>query len=65
MSFHQKLETIQYNACSAIIGVIQGTSKEKRYQEIGLDSLQLRRWYRKLGMFLKMFKTNFCNIFLS
>ena len=65
MSFHQKLESIQYNACLAITGVIQGTSKEKLYQEIGLESLQLRRWYRKLGMFLEMFKTNFCNIFLS
>ena len=65
MSFHQKLESIQCNACLAITGVIQGTSKEKLYQEIGLDSLQLRRWYRKLGAFLEMFKTNFCNIFLS
>ena len=30
MSFHQKLEFIQYNACLAITGVIRGgTSKEK------------------------------------
>ena len=65
MSFHQTLESIQYNTCFAINGVIQGTSKGKLYQEIGLDSLQLQHWYRKLGAFLKMFKTNFCNIFLS
>ena len=57
MSFHQKLESIQYNACLAITGAIQGTSKEKLYQEIGLESLQLRRWYRKLGMFYKIFKS--------
>ena len=36
MSFHQKLESIQYNACLAITGAIRGTSKEKLYQEIGL-----------------------------
>ena len=35
MSFHQKLESIQYNACLAITGAIRGTSKEKRYQELG------------------------------
>ena len=49
MSFHHKLESIQYNACLAITGAIRGTSKEKLYQELGLESLQLRRWYRKLG----------------
>ena len=29
MSFHRKLESIQYNACLAITGAIRGTSKEK------------------------------------
>ena len=57
MSFHQKLESIQYNACLAITGAIRGTSKEKLYQEIGLEPLQLRRWYRKLGIFYKFFKS--------
>ena len=38
-------------------GAIRGTSKEKLYQELGLESLQLRRWYRKLGMFYKIFKS--------
>ena len=55
MSFHQKLESILYNACLAITGAIQCTSKEKFYQGLGLESLQLRRWYRKLGMFYKIF----------
>ena len=50
--FHQ-LESIQYNACLAITGAIRGISKEKRYQELGLESLQLWRWYRKLGKFLQ------------
>ena len=29
MSFHQKLESIQYNACLAITAAIRGTSNEK------------------------------------
>ena len=48
VSFHQKLESIQYNAALALIGAIRGSSREKLYQELGLESLQLRRWYRKL-----------------
>ena len=56
MSFHEKLESIQYRACLAITGAIQGSSKEKLYQELGLESFQLRRWYRKLAMFYKILK---------
>ena len=41
--FHQKLESIQYNACLAITGAIRGSSKEKIYQELRLESLQHRR----------------------
>ena len=52
--FNQKLESIQYNASLAITGAIRNTSKEKKQ---GLESLQLRRWYRKLGMFYKFFKS--------
>ena len=57
MYFHQKLKSIQYNACLAITGAIRGTSTEKLYQKLGLESLQFRRWYRKLGMFYKTFKS--------
>ena len=53
---HQKLESIQYRACLAITGAIGGTSREKIYQELGLESLQSRRWYRKLAMFYKIYK---------
>ena len=54
-SFHQKLELLQYNACLAITGAIRGTLKEKVYKEVGLESLHLRRWYRKLSCFYKLF----------
>ena len=56
MSCHYKLESIQYNSGLAISGAIRGTSKETLYQELGLESLQLRRCYRKLGMFYKIYK---------
>ena len=40
----------------AITGAIRGTSKKKLYQELGLESLQLRCWSRKLGMFYKIYE---------
>ena len=58
-SFHQKLELIQYNAALAITGAIRGTSKEKLYQEVDLESLQQRWWFRKLCYFFKITKNQF------
>ena len=43
LSFHQKLESIQFNAASALTGEIRGSSREKLYQELGLKSVQLPR----------------------
>ena len=42
-SFHKKLESIQYNACLTLTGPIRDNAKEKIYQELGLESLQIRR----------------------
>ena len=39
MSFQQKLESIQYNACLAITGAIRGTSQEKICRELVLKSI--------------------------
>ena len=55
-SFHQKMESIEYNAALAITGAIRGTSREKLYQELGLELLRKKRWYRKLCYFFKIFK---------
>ena len=55
-SFHQKLEPIQYNAVLAITKAIRGTSSEKLYQELGLESPQQRRWHCKLCTFYKIVK---------
>ena len=53
-SFHRKLESIQYSACLAITGTIRGTSYEKLNQELGLETLQSRRWFKKLCLFYKI-----------
>ena len=53
-TFHQKMESIQYNAALAITGAIRGSSREKLYQELGLEPLQQRRWYRKLCFFFQI-----------
>ena len=41
--FHQRTESIQYNAAIAKAGAIRGASFEKLYQELGLESLRSRR----------------------
>ena len=53
-SFSDRIESIQYNAALAITGCIRGTSKEKLYQELGLEYLSSRRWYRRLCSFYKI-----------
>ena len=35
---------------------IKGSSNEKLYQELGLESLQNREWFRKLSVFYKIDK---------
>ena len=47
---------MQYNAAVAIAGAIRGTSKEKLFEELGLESLQHRWWHRKLCYFYKILK---------
>ena len=63
----KKIESLQYNAALDVTGAIRGTSREKIYQELGLESLQQRRWYRKLGLFFnfsRYIKTSARNAFL-
>ena len=55
-SFHTKMESIQYSACLAVTGAIRGTLREKIYQKLGLESLQLCCLYIKFCLFYKVFK---------
>ena len=52
-SFSKKVDSVQYNAALAITGAIQGTYREKVYNELGLENLKFRRWLRKLCCFYK------------
>ena len=53
-NFQNKLEKVQYKACLAITGAIQGTSRQKIYDKLGLDTLIERRWRSKLTFFYKI-----------
>ena len=53
LSFLQKFESTQYNAALALTRAIRGSSRKKLYQKLGLESLQLGLWYRKLCCFYK------------
>ena len=53
-SFCEKLESVQYKFALALTGAIQGSSREKVYQELGLESLKSRRWYKPLCCMFKI-----------
>ena len=48
-SFCEKLESVQYKAALAITGAMQGTSRDKVYQELGLETIKSGRWYKRLS----------------
>ena len=55
-SFCEKLEYLQYKATLAIREAIQITSRGRIYQELGLEPLKSRRWYRRLSFLFKIIK---------
>ena len=52
------IEYVQYKAALAatVTGFIQGSSREKLYQEFGLEHLHQRWWMRWLCLFYKIFR---------
>ena len=58
LSFQQRLESLQYKALLALAGAIK-SSIEKLCQELGLKSLQNKRWFQKLFVFYKIIKKQF------
>ena len=53
--FYDKRESVQYNPCLAVTGAIRGTSAGKIHQELGLESLKSRRWFRRFCHFYNIF----------
>ena len=50
----EKLESVQYSAALAVTGAWRGTARDKLYDELGWESLNLRRWSRRLILFYKI-----------
>ena len=48
------LESTQYQAALAVSGAWKGTSREKIYNELGRESIELRRILRRLTQFYKI-----------
>ena len=57
-SFYEKLASIQYNVALAITGAKRKeVVLEKNFiKNLGFESLQQQRWYRKLCLFFKIMK---------
>ena len=53
-NFRNRLEKVQYKACLAMTGAIQGTSRQNIYGELGLHTFIKRRWCNKLTFFYKI-----------
>lgn len=49
------MESVQCNTWTTVTVTIRGTSRDKRYKEIGLESLQLCHRYRNLCSFCKFY----------
>ena len=67
-SFQQRLESLQYKASLAIIGPIKGSSTEKLYQELGLESLQTVKiddGFENFQSFTKFLKNSPQNIYMT
>ena len=46
-------------------GAIQGTSREKIYQELGLELLKSRRWYKRVSSMFKVMKEEAPNYLIN
>ena len=56
IQLHFAKRSPQHNSALVNTDAIRGTSKENCYQELGLETLEKRRWYRKLCYFFKIFR---------
>ena len=49
----------------AVTGAMQGTSRGKINQELGLESLKFRRWYKRLSSMFKIMKKETPNYLIN
>ena len=62
-SFHQKLESLQYNACLAVTGTIHGSSREK-YTKNYNQFHNILRLFDVLPNFLLATSETMCDYYL-
>ena len=65
ISFHQELESIQYNVAPAITRAIIGSSREKIYHKLGFESFERRWWNHIFCCFYKVSKLSHLSIYLT
>ena len=53
-SIMEKIESVQYSADLAVTGAWKGTSRDRLYEELSWESLDSRRWTRRLTLFYKI-----------
>ena len=64
-TFINKTEKSQYDAALTITGAIGGTSWEKLYADLCIESLKFRRWFRKLACVYKIQSTGLSRYLLQ
>ena len=62
---HQKLECIQYSSALATTVSIRGTSTEKLYNELGLETIEKSRYTGNFATSIKFLKINLQNTCLT
>ena len=50
----EKVESVQYSAAPAVTGAWKGKSRERLYEKLGWESLDSRRWAKRLTLLDKM-----------
>ena len=53
--FKDTVESFQYNVALEITSDIKGTSKERLYNELGVENIKDRRWMQILCLFRKIY----------
>ena len=64
-SFCENIESVQYKVTLVIAGAIPGTSRDKIYQKLGLETLKSRKWYKHLVCMFKIMNEKAPNYFIN
>ena len=65
VSFCEKPESLQCKAALAITGVMQGTPRNKICEELGVESLKARGWYRRLSCMFEIMEEEAPNYLIN